>query len=203
MAPIYLYSYRRCPYAMRARMALIYAGIDVEIREISLRNKPLSMLHLSPKGTVPVLVLEDRIIEESLDIMLWALQQNDPSDWFNPQIKALSLHLIQKNDLEFKPLLDAYKYPERQASSTDYFQKAIEIFLKPLNHLLEKNSYLVDDQIKLVDVAIFPFVRQFAKVDEVRFNALSLHHLHTWLSTMTRWSIFDLAMKKIPEWKEG
>lgn len=198
-----LYSYRRCPYAMRARMALIYAGVTFETREISLRNKPLSMLALSPKGTVPVLYREGgRVIDESLNIMLWALSLSDSHNWFLSSNRQEILAVIQKNDQEFKPLLDRYKYPERYVDSQGAFEKAIEQHIKPLNDRLLKNRYLLGANQSLADIAIFPFVRQFARVNLALFEGLSYVRVNEWLSEIMSMEIYRKAMQKYPVWEE-
>lgn len=207
-----LYSYRRCPYAMRARMALAYAGIDYEIREISLREKPQSMLLISPKGTVPVLRLPDsRVIEQSLEIMLWAMNQNDPKAWWHGQIdeaRQKMLRWIEINDGEFKKLLDRYKYPERVSetspgsSQEETFEKALELHLHPMNQALQENAYLLGNQISLADVALFPFIRQFYGVDEERFDQAGLQALKQWLQGFLDSELFQSIMKKYPVWKD-
>ena len=184
-------------------MALIYAGITFETREISLRNKPLSMLALSPKGTVPVLYCEGgRVIDESLNIMLWSLSQSDSQDWFLPTNRQEILAVIQKNDQEFKPLLDRYKYPDRYIDSQGAFEKAIEQHIKPLSDRLLENRYLLGASLSLADIAIFPFVRQFVRVDTVHFEALSLYRINEWLNELMTMEIYVQAMQKYPVWEE-
>ena len=169
-API-LYSYRRCPYAMRARMALKYANISLETREISLREKPAHMLRVSPKGTVPVLVLPNgEVIEQSLEIMHWALKQprvnaDLNNGWLNVDL-AIAQSLIAQNDGDFKSALDRYKYPERypEKSQVEYRAQG-EMFLQRLEGLLQTHDYLLANHVSLADIAIFPFIRQFAAVD--------------------------------------
>ena len=199
-----LYSYRRCPYAMRARMALKYAGIQVEIREISLRDKPPSMLALSPKGTVPILKLQSgEVIDQSLDIMKWALRQHDPAQWLTELNHAETTHLIEINDGVFKKLLDQYKYPQRHdVSEQDVLQKAIEVQIKPLNDRLEKHHYLLGEDCSLVDVAIFPFIRQFSMVDPPMFATLPYLSLKRWLGQMLEGVLFNSVMDKYPVWKD-
>jgi glutathione S-transferase len=203
-----LYSYRRCPYAMRARYTLIYAGIDVQIREIELRNKPPSMLALSPKGTVPVLLTADEhVLEESLDIMHWALAQNDPHAWLpnrqSPEYAVLE-HWIAQNDGPFKKLLDQYKYPQRypNMSSEETLQHAFDTYLQPLNNRLAHTCFLLGDSISMLDVALFPFVRQFAHVNETRFTSLSLEFLSRWLNFFILSDLFHKAMAKYPVWRD-
>lgn len=198
MLPI-LYSYRRCPYAMRARMALSVAGIDVEIREISLREKPAHMLQVSPKGTVPVLVLQDgQVIEQSLDIMLWALQQHDPKGWLQSHYEQM-MQWIASNDGDFKQSLDRYKYPERypEYPQTEYRARG-ELFLKELENALQVQPYLLGQQASMADVAIFPFVRQFAAVDADWFSQSGYDALTRWLQGWMQSDLFANIMQKYP-----
>ena len=196
MALPILYSYRRCPYAMRARMALKLAGIDVEIREISLRDKPAHMLQVSPKATVPVLVLQDGIvIEQSLDIMHWALQQHALS----ANTPAVADALILENDTAFKQALDAYKYPERYPSKTQIEHRAEgEVFLQKLENLLFENVYLFSATPSLADIATFPFIRQFAAVDTAWFETASYPKLQAWLNRLVESELFISVMEKQP-----
>lgn len=199
MALPILYSYRRCPYAMRARMALKVAGIAVEIREISLRNKPAHMLNISPKGTVPVLLLpEGTVLEESLDIMLWALKD----DALQVNSHALFSALIEENDGSFKQALDCYKYPERypQKPQLEYRQQG-EVFLQKLEDLLSKNDCLTGVTPSLADIAIFPFIRQFAAVDSDWFAGDEMNRppypkLSAWLSGLVESELFISIMQK-------
>ena len=165
MNPPCLYSFRRCPYAMRARMALAYSAIRVELREIKLSNMPQELLRISPKATVPVLHLPDgTILEQSLDIMHWALSISDPEQWLVDDSE--SNELIRQNDEGFKPLLDAYKYAERfpQISQLEHRNNA-EYFLHLLEHRLVDHPCLMGDRLTISDVAIMPFIRQFAGVE--------------------------------------
>lgn len=196
MALPILYSYRRCPYAMRARMALKLAGIDVEIREISLRDKPAHMLQVSPKATVPVLVLQDgTVIEQSLDIMHWTLQQHA----LGANALAVADTLISENDTAFKQALDAYKYPERYPSKTQIQHRAEgEVFLQKLENLLLENIFLFSATPSLSDIAIFPFVRQFASVDAAWFETASYPKLQAWLNRLVESELFVSVMEKQP-----
>jgi glutathione S-transferase len=209
-----LYSFRRCPYAIRARMALAYAGVSYELREVSLKNKPREMLDISPKGTTPVMQIfteQDFIVlEESLDIMNWALQQDDPSNWQDlpEHSEAIAQQLIYTNDHGFKRALDRYKYPNRfpDQSQEDYRQQAEE-FLKVLELQLQKRSpsesthnFLISDQQTLADIAIFPFVRQLAYVDIDWFLSSSYLHLQQWLKWHETSELFELVMQKFPVW---
>ena len=201
-----LYSYRRCPYAMRARMALRYANIDVEIREIALREKPAHMLAVSPKGTVPVLVLASgEVLEQSLDIMDWALARSDEDAWIVQDQKGqkLTADLIATNDGAFKKALDKYKYairfPEHPA---EVYRAQGEAFLKRLESLLQENTYLLRSTISKADIAIFPFVRQFSMVDETWFETANYPALKAWLNVLLHSQFFIDVMQKHPVWKD-
>jgi glutathione S-transferase len=202
-----LYSYRRCPYAMRARMALRYAGIEVEIREITLRAKPQSMLLASPKGTVPVLITPNgEVLEQSLEIMEWALNQRDVDDWgltSAPGLKSQAAALIAENDGVFKQALDRYKYADRYPEFPAVHYRAIgELFLNQLTTLLSQHQCLLRDTITQADIAIFPFVRQFRGVDEQWFDASHDERLINWLSKLKASQLFSDVMQKHPVWQE-
>lgn len=190
-----LYSFRRCPYAMRARMALKYSGISVEIREVKLNNKPQEMLNYSPKATVPVLILPNgEVIDESLDIMLWAISQHDPNNW---QLEGFK-QLIDENDSVFKQHLDKYKYSVRYPEhSPEYYRQQGEIFLQQLEQNLEQHKYLLCDQITIADVAIFPFIRQYAHVDKQWFDQTPYRQLQTWFDEFLQSDLFNAVMKKL------
>lgn len=194
-----LYSYRRCPYAMRARMALKYADIAVEIREISLKDKPKSMLQVSPKATVPVLVLDNgNVLEQSMDIMDWALQQSDKGRWLSVDSEH-SQALIAENDGSFKQALDKYKYAIRfPEQSAETYRQQGEVFLQKLEGLLNQNSYLLAEHISIVDVAIFPFIRQFASVDAIWFETAPYPKLKHWLQSLISTELFQSIMEKQP-----
>src|SRR5690554_2240183 len=183
-----LYSFRRCPYAMRARLGLVFAELKVELREIVLRNKPEQMLGISPKGTVPVLELlanddshENIVIEESREILEWALEQNDPQGLLNIEPEKANA-LIDQNDNEFKQWLDRYKYADRYPEMTEleYRQKGEE-FLQVLEALLANNPYLLGDKVSMADIGVMPFIRQFAHVNRDVFYSLPYPHLQQWL----------------------
>ncbi|MET0377689.1 MAG: glutathione S-transferase [Spongiibacteraceae bacterium] len=199
-----LYTFRRCPYAMRARLAIAVSGISVEHREITLRNKPQAMLAISPKGTVPVLQLVDgRVIEQSLDIMLWALAQNDPQQWLQGE-KALSdsaKTLIDTNDGPFKFWLDRYKYADRypEHPAVRYRQQAEE-FLQHLESLLGAQAYLSGARLSIADMAIFPFIRQFVAVDKAWFAASHYVRLQWWLDELLISDLFAAVMVKRDCW---
>jgi len=200
-----LYSFRRCPYAMRARLALLFAELPVELREIVLKNKPSQMLAISPKGTVPVLQLpEGRVIEESRDIMIWALEQNDKQGLLDAKLIKQANDLLDKNDHEFKHWLDHYKYADRypEMSQAEYQERG-EVFLQSLETLLNKNAYLLDDSISIADIGIMPFVRQFAHVDRDVFYSLPYPKLQRWLQDWLEHPLFKQAMTKFDPWQEG
>ncbi|WP_404483090.1 glutathione S-transferase [Pseudomonas sp. HT11] len=196
MSEALLYSFRRCPYAMRARMALRYAGVPVQIVEVSLKAKPADMLALSPKGTVPVLSVGGRVIEESLEIMHWALAQHDPDDWLlkgDPRV----LDLIAENDQAFKHHLNRYKYAERYPEQPmEHYRAEGEVFLHKLEGLLAGNEYLLADHLSLADVALAPFVRQFAHVDREWFAGTEYHRLQAWLQRFLESPLFAAVMAK-------
>lgn len=203
MLPI-LYSFRRCPYAIRARMAICYASITVELREVSLANKPQAMLDLSAKGTVPVLQLKDGVIDESLQIMHWALVQSDPDGWLGSQILEQGQLLIQDNDHHFKLWLDKYKYWDRfPEQSQDFYRSRAEQFLVRLETLLSQHRFLLGQQLCVADIAIFPFVRQFAYVDKSWFDRAPYPNLQCWLEGLLISELFVQCMHKQPLWQEG
>ena len=184
-------------------MALASSEIEVELREVKLSDMPESMLQLSPKATVPVLVLGDgQVIDESLDVMVWSLSQADPEHWLD--IDAASNQLILRFDEEFKPLLDCYKYADRhpRLSQLEHRIRA-EVFLRELNQLLSLNTYLSDEHCRLTDVAIFPFIRQFAGVDAAWFERSEYSFVRNWLNTMLSSPLFKKAMQKYPFWRPG
>ena len=199
-APL-LYTYRRCPYAMRARMALLQAGVAFQAHEVSLRDKPLAMLALSPKGTVPVLVLPSgTVLEQSLDIMRWAFEQTGDADhWWARAQPPTNLALQQACDGPFKHHLDRYKYPQRFADAMTrehHFQQAVAVLLDPLEQLLHTQPQLGGASPCAADIGIFPFVRQFAAVDPERFKALPLPAVKAWLAAWLESGLFAEAMKK-------
>jgi glutathione S-transferase len=184
-------------------MALASSGIEVELREVKLSDMPDSMLLLSPKATVPVLVLGDgKVIDESLDVMVWSLSRADPEHWLD--IDAASNRLILRFDEEFKPLLDCYKYADRNPhlSQLEHRNRA-EVFLLELNQLLSLNVYLSDDQCRLTDVAIFPFIRQFAGVDAAWFERSEYSFVRNWLNSILCSPLFQNVMQKYPVWRPG
>jgi glutathione S-transferase len=202
MRPL-LYTYRRCPYAMRARMALIVSGIAFDAYEISLREKPAEMVAASPKGTVPVLVLPNgQVIEESLHIMRWAFEchdeRNEPASWWSKAQTPENQALIALNDGAFKHQLDRYKYPERYNPSERDIQRdqAASGLLQQLEQRLKLAPYLGGDTSCATDLAIFPFVRQFRAVDEQWFDAQAFPKVQRWLHDWLQSELFDACMKK-------
>lgn len=189
-----LYSFRRCPYAMRARMALRYSGVPLSIVEVSLKAKPAEMLAASPKGTVPVLVCADgSVIEQSLDIMHWALARHDPDNWLQPGCAAL----IEENDTRFKVLLDRYKYAIRYPEHPmEYYRAQGAEFLQRLEDVLAHSAYLAGPALSLADVALAPFVRQFAHVDRDWFEQAPYPRLNAWLERFLASELFSSVMKK-------
>ncbi|MCO4763423.1 MAG: glutathione S-transferase [Myxococcales bacterium] len=197
-----LYSFRRCPYAMRARLALAESCIAVELREVLLRDKPNALRQVSPKATVPVLVLADgQVLDESLDIMRWALEQHDPSGWLHPDLNEM-LDVVAGNDGPFKHHLDRYKYGNRYPGEVPLSHRSGAVaFLETLEHRLADGA-LFGRQISLADVAIAPFVRQFANTDRVFFDGLALPKVQAWLAEFLSSARFVHTMKKVPRWIE-
>ncbi|WP_299004560.1 glutathione S-transferase [uncultured Shewanella sp.] len=202
-----LYSFRRCPYAMRARLGILLSHQSVLLKEIILKNKPESMLKASPKGTVPVLILpNNQVIDESLDIMMWALEQSDPNHVLpiNQQQTQLTLALIKQNDTTFKSWLDKYKYADRYPEySAIHYRKQAEAFILTLENKLKTNKQLLSDTPSLVDYAIYPFVRQFAHVDIDWFNQAPYPKTRQWLYNHIESELFLSIMKKYPLWLES
>lgn len=198
-----LYSFRRCPYAIRARIALAQGGVAVELREVALRDKPAAMLAASPKGTVPVLQLPDgTVLDESLDIMRWALQQQDGDGWLARAESPEQHALMQATENPFKHWLDHYKYAPRfpERSAQDYRAEAEQCLLAPLEALLAKTPWLGGDKPCLSDAAIFPFVRQFAGVDPDWWRTASWSATRRWLQTWLDSALFERVMVKQALW---
>ncbi|WJJ92873.1 glutathione S-transferase [Neopusillimonas aromaticivorans] len=217
-----LYSFRRCPYAMRARLAITVSGVQCELREIVLRDKPDAMLRASPKGTVPVLVdTDDTVIDQSLDIMVWALRQHDPQGWLRPGVlesgaavtggaqegDGLSgmLALVQHCDTQFKPHLDRYKYPQRyeNAGPAEAHRQLALDWLTGLEARLATSAWLFGATPALADMAIAPFVRQYASVDVDWFQSQPVPGVQRWLSAFLALPLFATVMQKYPVWKSG
>ena len=205
MLPI-LYSLQHCPYAMRARLGLVMAQQQVMLRAVTTKNKPDEMLAASPKGTIPVLILPDaKIIDESLDIMLWALQQNDPEDLLhkdNPCDLPAMIDLIKRNDQEFKPQLEIYKKAKRfhQKNEIEERQKC-EVFITELEQrLTTKGAYFIGQKPGLIDYALLPFVRQFSRVNRPWFVQSQYPNLRAWLEGHVQSRNYAKAMAKYPLW---
>ncbi|OCR24830.1 glutathione S-transferase [Pseudomonas syringae] len=195
-----LYSFRRCPYAMRARMAVHYAGCEVRTQEVSLKAKPPEMLERSPKGTVPVLVLGDQVLEQSLDIMHWALAQNDPDNWLminDGDARRQIQVFIEENDQVFKVHLDRYKYFVRHPEyPQQHYRQLAEVFLQQLEDRLLQRDFLVSDHLTLADIALAPFIRQFSAVDPEWFTDSPYPKLRGWLQRFVESALFKAVMVK-------
>lgn len=195
-----LYSFRRCPYAMRARLAIAVSGTGCILREVKLSAKPELMLAASPKGTVPVLVLPGgKVIDESLDIMRWALAQRDPEGWLEGNDPAL----IERNDGPFKHDLDRYKYPERYGVDPLKHRTMGMEFLQELDGRLSRTSQLCGPMRSIADAAIMPFVRQFTAVDQEWFSDQRLPHLKVWLADHLSSELFNMIMLRVTPWAPG
>ena len=200
-----LYSFRRCPYAMRARLAIKASGLIVEIREVELKNKPKEFLNVSPKATVPIVCISSKqIIEESLDIMEWALKINDPLKLLkNEKLNRIEIHsILNKLENEFKQNLDRYKYSSRfdLPNPKLYRDKNLQT-LNEFNNLLQNNKGICSSNLSLLDYAVFPFIRQFRNVNSVWFDSLELKFLQTWLYELIDSDEFSSIMKKYEIWK--
>lgn len=209
-----LYSFRRCPYAMRARLALAASGLSFELREVVLRSKPAELLAASPKATVPVLVLPDgRVIGQSLDIMRWALALHDPQGWLatEPETLQAMLALVAVNDGPFKHHLDRYKYPNRYRHEHAGSEPAFAQFhragagecLLALDNRLAVQPWLFGQSARLADMAILPFVRQFAHTDAEWFALQPWPHLQAWRMRWEASDLFAQVMGKYPPWQPG
>lgn len=208
-----LYTFRRCPYAMRARLAIVAAGLKVEVRELVLRAKPAHMLQISPKGTVPVLWLQDgTVIDESLDVMRWAVGQNFPAGWLvlTGEQQQQCDEWISLLDGEFKRNLDRYKYPHRyhtESSNCDPLEHrtACEKILTLWNKALaQQGPWLFGNKPSFADYAILPFVRQFRIADEAWFDAVAGYDaLKLWLSSFLASPVLEQAMVKYTPWQPG
>lgn len=212
-----LYSFRRCPYAMRARLALAVSGQVCELREVVLREKPQALLEASPKATVPVLQLASgEVLEHSLDIMLWALRQHDPECWLTPENSSLQAMqaLIAANDGPFKQALDRYKYPHRFMAEQPEPGDAVTQFaeqhrdsaaqwLMTLQNQLASHDWLFGNTACLADMALLPFVRQFAHTDAAWFAAQPWPALAGWLARWESGALLAQVMAKYPAWQTG
>lgn len=203
-----LYSFRRCPYAMRARLALLKSGIQVELREVALKDKPKELIQISPKATVPVLVTTTgKVIDESLDIMHWALAQHDPDNWFQHLTDTELSHahaFINHNDTDFKYYLDRYKYADRYPQHTmQYYRGQAQQTLETLEQALQKHGCLIHARWSFADIAVLPFIRQFAGVDKTWFEEAPYPHIRQWLNTFISSDLFTTAMTTFSPWHSG
>ncbi|NOR68365.1 MAG: glutathione S-transferase [Methylomarinum sp.] len=198
-----LYSFRRCPYAMRARLAIAYSDITVELREVILRDKPAELLAISPKATVPVLELvSGQVLEESLDIIYWVLSINDPDNWLSLDLADEIKQLIVNNDGEFKYYLDRYKYADRYPENNElFYREKAESFISELEQRLSQHTFLCSNRRSLADMAIFPFIRQFANVNTNWFQSSKYNHLKQWLNKHLESDLFISIMEKLPAWQ--
>lgn len=200
-----LYSLRNCPFAMRARMAIYQSQLPVLLRDIVLRDKPAEMLTISPKGTVPVLVTSNgKVIEESLEVMLWALSESDPDDLLlasAPEMLINMLSLIHQFDSEFKPCLEAYRAAKRyHEPNLVECRQACEQYLSKLENRLTRHSYLMADQESLADLALLPFIRQFARVERQWYLQSPYPKLRQWLDRYLQCKMFSKIMTKHELW---
>ena len=201
-----LYSFRRCPYAIRARLALHVGGIAYELREVQLCDKPEAMLATSPKGSVPVLVLADgHVIDESWDIMRWALEQHDPENWLGHEGQYLdeAAALVNINDSSFKAALDCYKYANRHPEHPQsHYRAQCAPFLQRLEDCLQAAPCLLGHHLSIADAAIFPFIRQFAGVDPEWFARSPYPRLRDWTEALMHSGLFTSVMHKHPVWQD-
>ena len=208
MPPPILYSLRRCPYAMRARLGLLQAKQTVMLRDIVMKNIPPEMLAISPKGTVPVLVLEDSsVIDESIDIMIWALKQNDPNNLLyseQPNTLPAILALIKRNDNEFVESLEKYKVAARYHDTAEVnYREQCELFICHLEQCLAEHGFLMGITPSLADYALLPFIRQFSRVDRKWYLQAHYPNIQRWLSTHYEDPLYSKAMKKYPQWLDN
>ena len=199
-----LFSFRRCPYAIRARLALAVSSTELDLVEVSLRAKPQRMLDLSPKGTVPVVELDDgTVMDKSLDVMVWALGQHDPEAWLGPDegTRRAMLDLIEDNDGDFKHHLDRTKYAVRyDDADPEVHRAAAGVFLAKLETRLAETDYLFGNKPLLADWAILPFIRQFANIDRSRFDQERSDVLSAWLDRGLESALFTAVMQKGSRW---
>lgn len=203
-----LYSFRRCPYAMRARLALVYAGIQVELREVDLNDMPDVLCELVPDNqTVPVLQLpHGQVLDESWDIVLWAVRENDPDGWLGENESYLidADQWIEMNDYSFKDDLDHYKYADRYPEhSADYYRSQAELFLQDLEDQLNATACLLGDRLSIADIGVLPFIRQFAYVDKDWFDQAPYPSVKAWLQAFLESALFAAIMDRYPVWQPG
>jgi glutathione S-transferase len=198
-----LYSFRRCPYAIRARLAILVSALVVELREVKLANKPGEMIAASPKATVPVMVLQcGRVIDESVEIMDFALAQNDPQRWLEP-VTPKAMEMVSLVDGAFKHHLDRYKYPDRYDGDHLSHRTAGFDILAKFDAIVSRQAFLAGERFSFIDAAIFPFVRQYAAVDVQWFADQPIGALQSWLKTLENSQLFGSAMVSLPVWKAG
>lgn len=212
----YLYSLQHCPYAMRARLGLLLAEQKVMVRAVNLKDKPSEMLAVSAKGTVPVLVVpakyqndinDQQVIDESLDVMLWGLRNNDPKDLLyagKPDALPSMLVLIQRAEIEFVETLEKYKHASRYHDFSQlYYRLQCEVFIRELEYALGKHDYFFGETPSLVDYALLPFIRQFAKVDRKWYLNAPYPKVRAWLNAQLQQPLFTKAMAKFPLWNDS
>jgi glutathione S-transferase len=198
-----LYSFRRCPYAIRARLALAVSETVCVLREVALSNKPAPMIEASPKATVPVLVLQDGLVlDESLEIMRWALERRDPQCWLAAD-EAETQALVEANDGPLKYHLDRYKYAGRYGVDPVEHRSAGLDILSSLNDRLTAHDNLCGERMSLADAALLPFVRQYAQVDRNWFDAQPLPGLAQWLARHLSSPLYERVSVRVPPWSEG
>lgn len=202
-----LYSYHRCPYCMRAHMALFNSGIKVELREVDINNMPEEAASISPKATVPILVFNDgTFIDESWDIVKWALAQNDPDNWLGKDNAYLldAEMLVETNDFSFKEDLDHYKDSDHYPQQRDQdYRQACEEFLLELEDMLSDSQYLLSDAMSLADIGVFPFILQFSQVDKEWFVQSPYPRVQHWLNRIIGSSLFQHIFQKHKIWRPG
>lgn len=203
-----LYSLRNCPFAMRARIAIYKSKQPVLLRDLVLSNKPEEMLIASPKGTVPVIVLPDNtVIEESLDVMLWALKTSDPSNLlYKEDSTALTkmLYLIEIFDSEFKTSLEAYKCAKRyKEDNVIECRQTCEVYIRELEQRLNQHDFLISTKESLVDIALLPFIRQFARVERQWYLQSPYPKVKQWLNNYLQSPLFTKVMAKYPLWLDA
>lgn len=199
------YSFRRCPYAMRSRLALKYSGVQVELREVDLKDIPAELRVLVPDNpTVPVLQLPDgRVIDESWDVLLWAVRENDPDGWLGEEESNLAPaeQWIEMNDFSFKTDLDHYKYHERYPEQTQVeYREEAEAFIQDLEVQLQETRFLLGDRLSIADIGVLPFIRQFAFVDKDWFDQAPYPKVQAWLAEFLESDLFNAVMEKYPVW---
>lgn len=221
-----LYSLQNCPYAMRARLAILLAQQTVQIRAVTMKDKPAEMLLVSPKATVPILVIDNdaggdasnsehcessqqnnTVVDESLDIMLWALNRNDPDNLFyseDPEALPEMLRVIQENDDAFKPSLEKYKRAKRfHGDDLEACRVECEPFVQALEQRLVKHEFFMGPTPSLLDYALLPFIRQFSRVNKPVFSGGEYTNLHRWLSQHLQGRLFARAMIQYPLWLDN